>query len=363
MANSALAPHAPRLTATPAERVPVDRLRVPEGFRVELWASGMPGARTMARGDDGTIYMGTRVIGRVYAVRDEGGRRTVRTVAQGLTQPNGVAFRDGALYVTAINRVLRYDGISSNPSAQPTELTAAFGLPTDPHHGWKFTAFGPDGKLYMNVGVPCNVCAFDEDRYALIVRFAPDGSGREVVARGVRNSVGFDWQPGTGVLYATNMGRDWAGDDAPEDTLHRLDRVGEHHGFPYCSAGTFQDPAAPSQRACSEFPAPAALLGPHTAALGMRFYDGAMFPAEYRGRAFVARRGSWNREQKAGYDVVSVRFGADGRTVEAVEPFLTGLLSGNEFHGRPADVMVQPDGSLLVSDEENGAVYRVTYGR
>ena len=362
-ANSPLAPHAPRLTATATERVPLDAIRVPEGFRVEVWASGMPGARMMARGEDGTVYVGTRTIGRVYAVKDDGAARTPRILAQRLDNPNGVAVRDGALYVTAINRVLRYDNIAANPNAEPVDLTAAFALPTEAHHGWKFTAFGPDGKLYMNVGVPCDTCTFDEDRHALIIRYNPDGTGREIVGRGVRNSVGFDWRPGTNVLYASNNGRDWAGNDTPQDTFLRLNRMGEHHGFPYCSGEGWQDPGH-TGRVCSEFPAPVALLGPHAAALGMRFYTGTMFPEAYRGRAFVARHGSWNRDSKIGFDVVTVALDADGAR-GTVEPFMTGLLdtTANSYRGRPTDILVMPDGALLVSDEENGVIYRVSYGR
>jgi glucose/arabinose dehydrogenase len=362
MANSPLAPHAPRLTVTPPDQLPTDRLRVPQGFRVELWAHGLPGARMMALGGNGTVFVGTRVIGRVYAVTDQGGQRQVRTIAQGLRQPNGVAFRDGALYVTAINEVLRYDGIEGklDSPGQPASMTDAFGLPRDEHHGWKFTAFGPDGRLYMNIGVPCNVCEFDRDRYALLLSFRPDGSDRRIEARGVRNSVGFDWHPQTRELWATNNGRDWAGNDVPHDTLHRIRRPGEDHGFPFC-VGRWNDPALP-QRQCGEFVQPAASLGPHTAALGMRFYTGTMFPEQYRGQMFIARRGSWNRETLSGYDVVVARLDGQGN-VAGVEPFLTGLLdeAGNRFHGRPIDVLQLRDGSLLVSDEQNGAIYRISH--
>ncbi|MFC3127354.1 PQQ-dependent sugar dehydrogenase [Pseudoroseomonas globiformis] len=362
-ANSPLAPHAPRLTATPVERIPVNNIRLPEGFRAELWASGMPGARMMTRGEDGTIYVGTRTIGRVYAVKDEGGTRRSRILAQRLAQPNGLAVRDGALYVVALHQVLRFDNIATTEEPKPVDLTAAFNLPTEAHHGWKFAAFGPDGKLYMNIGAPCNVCEVDESRHAVILRFNPDGTGREVVARGIRNSVGFDWRPGSGTLYASNNGRDWAGNDSPQDTLHRLDRMGEHHGFPYCSGDAWQDPGHKG-RQCSEFPRPVALLGPHTAPLGMRFYDGTMFPEAYRGRAFIARHGSWNRDSKTGFDVVTVRLNEDGST-GTMEPFMTGLLdeAAGTFTGRPTDVLVMPDGALLVSDEDNGAIYRVSYAR
>ena len=363
MAQSTLAPHPPRLTVTPPGDVPMNRLRVPAGFRVAFWAHGMPGARMMALGDQGTVFVGTRVIGRVYAVSEQGGQRSHRILAEGLTQPNGIAFKDGALTVMAINQVLRWDGIEGRLAdpGTPADLTAAFNLPPDQHHGWKFTAFGPAGRLYTNIGVPCNICTFDRDRFALIVSFRPDGSDRRIEARGIRNSVGFDWHPATRELWATNNGRDWAGNDEPHDTLHRIRRSGEDHGFPWC-VGMWADPAM-ERRQCSEFEQPAASLGPHTAPLGMRFYTGTMFPQAYRGAIFVARRGSWNRETKIGYDVVVVKLDAQSN-VTAVEPFLTGLLDeqAQQFHGRPVDVLQLRDGSLLVSDEQNGAIYRITYG-
>ncbi|MBK1658853.1 sorbosone dehydrogenase family protein [Paracraurococcus ruber] len=365
MATSSLAPHAPRLTVTPPDQLPLPALKVPAGFKVELWAHGAPGARMMAEGPNGTVFVGTRAIGRVYAISDQGGQRQVRTVAGQLNNPNGIAVRDGALYVVAINRVLRWDGIEGkldNPGA-PTDLTAAFGLPTEEHHGWKFAAFGPDGRLYLNIGVPCNICEYNRDTHALIVSFNPDGSGRRIEGKGIRNSVGFDWNPATRELWATNNGRDWAGNDMPNDTLHRIRRSGEDHGFPYC-ASNWRDPAIASGPAtCSEFAAPAALLGPHVAALGMRFYTGTAFPAEYRNQIFIARRGSWNRDRLSGYDVAVAKLDAQGN-VTGVEPFLTGLRdeANNRFLGRPVDVLVRRDGSLLVSDEQNGAIYRITHG-
>lgn len=359
LAASPLAPNAPRLTVTPKDQVPVDRIHLPEGFKAEIWAHGMPGARMMARSPDGTLFIGTRTIGRVYAVGPDG---KTHTIASGLNQPNGVAFHGGSLYVVAINRVLRFDGIEGKLDAPPTpvELTAAFGLPSDEHHGWKFTTIGPDGKLYMQVGAPCNICAVDENRHALLVRYNLDGSGREIVARGVRNSVGMAHHPVTGQLWFTNNGRDWAGEDEPEDTLGVVQKVGEHFGFPYCHMGTMQDPDV-AGRQCSEFSPPVLRLGAHTAALGMRFYTGSMFPAEYRNSIFIARHGSWNRTQRAGYDVVRISFDAAGKPT--MHPFLTGLLDGNSFLGRPTDVQQLPDGSLLVSDEQAGAIYRITYAK
>jgi glucose/arabinose dehydrogenase len=366
MASSSLAPHSPRLTATAPEQIPVAQIRVPDGFRVELWAHGMPGARMMALGDNGTVFVGTRTIGRVYAVTDQGGQRSSRVLAQGLRQPNGVAFRDGNLYVVAISQVLRFDGIEQkldNPG-QPVNLTQAFGLPPEEHHGWKFTTFGPDGRLYMNVGVPCNICEFNRDTHALLVSFNPDGSGRRIEARGVRNSVGMAHHPVTRELWATNNGRDWAGNDIPHDSLHRVRQSGEDHGFPFC-VGNWADPAASgSPRQCTEFTQPAAYIGPHVAPLGMRFYTGTMFPESYRNQIFIARHGSWNREQMAGFDVVVAKLDAQGN-VTGTEPFMTGLLDerAQRFTGRPTDVLQLRDGSLLVSDEQNGAIYRVTYGR
>ena len=302
---------------------------------MELWAHGMPGIRTLAEGPNGTIFGGSRTIGRVYAVTEEGGQRRVRTLLQQLNQPNGLAVRDGNLWVVAINRVLRYDGIEGkldNPG-EPADLTAAFNLPTEEHHGWKHIGFSPDGRLYMNVGVPCNICEFDRDRFALILSFRPDGSDRRVEARGVRNSVGFDWHPATRELWATNNGRDWAGNDTPPDTLLRIRRSGEDHGFPFC-VGEWNDPAVP-RRQCSEFAQPAAALGAHIAPLGTRFYTGTMFPEQYRNQLFIARRGSWNREQLSGYDVVVARIGADG-ALPGIEPFLTGFRDegSNQFRGR-----------------------------
>ncbi len=362
MAASTLAPHPPRLTVTPVERIPTAALRVPEGFQVELWAHGLPGARVMVRGANGTIFVGTRAIGRVYAVRDAGTERQVSVLMQGLTQPSALAIRDGSLYITAINRMLRVDNVEANlTNPTPVDLTAAFNLPEAPHHGWTHIQFGPDGRLYVPRGVPCNICDTDGERYALIASFNPDGSDRRIEARGVRNSVGFDFHPRTGQLWFTNHGRDWAGQDNPSDTLHVNMRRGEHHGFPWCASG-FQDPAV-NGRLCSEFPPPAMILGPHVAPIGTHFYTGTAFPEQYRNALFIANRGSWNRSRLAGYDVIVVREVEGGRLVQ--EPFLTGLRddANQRFLGRPAGLLTMPDGSMLISDEENGAIYRVSARR
>jgi glucose/arabinose dehydrogenase len=362
MANSTLAPHALPPTVTPPDRLPVAQLRVPPGFQVELWAHGMPGIRMMTRAEDGTIFAGTRVIGRVYWIREQGGQRQTGVFAQGLTQPNGVAMRGNALYVAAIDKILRFDNATANLSSPtPTDITSAFDIADDAHHGWRHIAFGPDGRLYIPRGVPCNICEADGDKYALIASFNPDGSGKRIEARGVRNSVGFDFHPTTGKLWFTNHARDWAGNDNPSDSLHVAIRAGEHHGFPWCMAG-FQDPAIPSTRVCAEFPPPAVILGPHVAPIGTHFYTGTAFPEQYRNALFIAHRGSWNREKLAGYEIVTVR-DVEGRLVK--EPFLTGFRddANQRFLGRPAGLLTLPDGSMLMTDEQNGAIYRISYRR
>jgi glucose/arabinose dehydrogenase len=319
----------------------------------------------MVRGDKGTIFMGTRQLGRVYAITDKDGKREAKVVIQGLTQPNGLAFKDGTLYVFAINKVFRYDNIEDKLDSvgQPVELTDKFGLPPEIHHNWKYAAFGPDGKLYVQVGANCNICEVNPGVHGQIRRYKADGSGMEIVARGVRNTVGFDWHPVTKELWFTDNGRDWAGNAGPQDELNRLPKgmEGANFGFPYCHADGIPDPDVSRPMACAGVVMPAALTGPHSAGLGIKFYTGDMFPAQYRNVAFIARRGSWNREQKFGYDVVTATPQPDGTAV--IQPFMTGLLDeqANAFFGRPTYVLQLPDGSLLVSDENNGAIYRITY--
>ncbi len=363
--DQGLKPHPTPPVAAAAEKLPVDKIKLPAGFKAEVWSSGHAGARTMVRGAKGTIFMGTRGLGRVYAITDDMGKRHVRTLASGLTQPNGLAFKDGALYVLAINRVLRYDNIEDkldNPGT-PVDLTKAFDLPPEAHHNWKYADFGPDGKLYIQVGAPCNICEINPGVHGQIRRYNPDGSGMEIVARGVRNTVGFDWHPVTKELWFTDNGRDWAGNDGPQDELNHVAKgnEGANFGFPYCHANGVVDPSVKKPNACAGVTMPAALLGAHAAGLGIKFYTGKMFPKSYQNVAFIARRGSWNREQKNGYDVAIARTSGGKATIQ---PFLTGLLDAkaNAFHGRPTYVLQMPDGALLVSDEQNGATYRISYG-
>jgi glucose/arabinose dehydrogenase len=359
-----LKPHATPLTVTPPEKITLNKLKLPAGFKVELWAHGMPGARMMVRGDKGTIFVGTRMIGKVYAVTERNGKREHKVIAEGLQQPNGVAFKNGTLFVVSIDKVLRFDDIEDkldNPT--PVDVTDKFNLPPSTHHNWKFAAVGPDNKLYMSIGAPCNLCEINTGLHGLIRRQNLDGSHIEIVARGVRNSVGFDWHPQTKELWFTDNGIDWAGDDGPQEELNRVaaNAIGAHYGFPFCHADGIPDPELKRPNPCAGVVLPAALLGPHAAALGMRFYTGKMFPASYRNGAFIARRGSWNRSKKFGYDVVFAKINGAKATIT---PFMTGFLDtqANEFWGRPVDVLQLPDGSLLVSDDHNGAIYRVSYG-
>ena len=362
MANSPLKGHPPRLTVTPQNDIAVSRLKVPAGFKVELWASGFPGGRAMALSDSGKkVYLGSRVIGRVYEVTDDGQKRTVRTVIDKLTMPAGVAFKDGALWVFAIDRVLRFDGIEGNPEVQPVDLTAKFDLPPQQHHNWKYVAFGPDGKIYVPFGAPCNICEPPKE-YAQIRRYNADGSGKEVVALGVRNTVGFDWHPKTKELWFTDHGRDWMGENTPHDELNRVSKPGLNFGFPYCHAEGVADPDVKKADPCNGVTKPVALMGPHTAVMGVKFYTGDMFPASYKETMFIARRGSWNRTNLSGFDVVTVKASPDGKGAK-VTPFLTGFMDPktNDFWGRPVYLLQMTDGALLVSDEQNGAIYRISY--
>ena len=344
----------------PTAAAELDELTLPPGFRIAVYAADVPDARQMALGPPGVVFVGSRSEGKVYAVVDrDGGNRTVHVVASGLNMPSGVAFRDGALYVAAVNRILRYRDVARDPAHPPKPEVVTDAYPSDPHHGWKFIAFGPDGRLYVPVGAPCNICTPPGPLHATITRLDLAGGRPEVVARGVRNSVGFDFDPANGDLWFTDNGRDWLGDDQPPDELNHLTKVGEHFGFPFCHGNGLRDPEHNAGRACSEFTPPARELGPHVAAIGMRFYTGRMFPGKYRGGVFIAEHGSWNRSTPIGYRVSFVKI-ENGRAT-SYEPFAAGWLKGGAASGRPADVLVMPDGALLVSDDKAGRIYRITY--
>ncbi len=357
-----LAPISGPPLATPLAKLPLDKLTVPDGFKIEVYASGLANARSMRQSPDGTLFVGTRAVGKVYAIPAKvgpDGKREVKTIATGLHRPNGLAFHDGSLFVAELSKIWRYDGIEAHLDEVPKPVLVYDDLPKDEAHGWKFIAIGPDDKLYVPVGSPGNI-TMPPDTHAQIRRMDLDGKNVEVIARGVRNTVGFDWNPITKQLWFTDNGRDWVSEDIPNDELNVLTEPGKQHfGFPYCHQGTFTDPEYGWGHSCAEFTAPAALLGPHTASLGLRFYTGAMFPADYRNAMFIARHGSWNRTRKLGGDVVVARLGSDGK-VASVEPFLSGFLQDNKYVGRPVDVLVADDGALLVSDDYNGAIYRIS---
>jgi glucose/arabinose dehydrogenase len=353
--------------------LPLERIKLPAGFSIAVFASGIPNAREMVLGDKGTLFVGSRSAKTVYAVIDRDHDQKadqVLTIASGLNDPSGVAFRNGSLYVAEVSRITRYDGIEDKLTSPPQPVVVNKDLPTESHHGQKFIRFGPDGMLYVPVGGPCNVCERPDDpRFATILRMKPDGTATEIFASGVRNTVGFDWHPRTRELWFTDNGRDLLGDDIPPDELNHAPKKGLAFGFPYCHAGDVKDPEFGDKRACSEFQPPARKLDPHGAAIGMRFYTGRMFPPEYQHQIFIAEHGSWNRSVPIGYRVMVAKL--EGQKVTSFTPFAEGWLQGTgttrgnttngQTWGRPADVMVMPDGALLVSDDLAGVIYRISY--
>ncbi|MDP6582474.1 MAG: sorbosone dehydrogenase family protein, partial [Vicinamibacterales bacterium] len=352
-----------------AQQIPLDKITVPPGFLIEVYAPDVPNARSMALSPTGTLFVSTRQAGNVYAVldRDQDQKADdVITIASGLMMPNGVAFRDGSLYVAELNRVLRYDDIEARLENPPEPVQVGGDFPSERAHGWKFIRFGPDGKLYVPVGAPCNICdrTGEDMRFATINRMNPDGSGQEVFAHGIRNSVGFDWHPETGELWFTSNGRDRLGDERPGDTLNHAPQIGMHFGFPFCHQGDIPDPEFGERRGCDEFTPPAQTLGPHVASLGMRFYTGSMFPERYRNQIFIAEHGSWNRSPEAGHTGFRITVATlDGNRVTDYSVFAEGWLDpDNTSWGRPVDIQVMPDGALLVTDDSAGAIYRITYG-
>lgn len=343
----------------------LQKLQLPEGFSAEIFAVDVPNARQLAIGDKGTVYAGSRQEGKVYALVDKNGNHkadSIYTIAEDLRQPSGIAYRDGSLYVAAVNRILRYDDIGDRLQNPPDPVLITDNYPTDGHHGWKYIAFGPDGNLYVPVGAPCNICNPDDDIYASITRIHPDGSEREIVAHGVRNSVGFNWHPQTQDLWFTDNGRDWMGDDRPPDELNHLLEDGQHFGFPYKHGRDIWDPefGDEGQEMDATFRPPVQELDPHVAALGMIFYTGDMFPEDYHNQVLIAEHGSWNRSNKIGYRITKVTL----QNEEAVsyESFIDGWLQDNEsIWGRPVDLLQMSDGSVLISDDHSGTIYRITY--
>ncbi|MBU0572942.1 MAG: sorbosone dehydrogenase family protein [Candidatus Margulisbacteria bacterium] len=334
--------------------LPQDKIELPPGFEIEIYAENLPGARSLALSPNGTLFVGTKEQGKVYSVHDG----ITYSIADGLNMPNGVAFRDGDLYVAEIGRILRFPDIEERLSNPPEPDVVNQDLPKDEHHGWKFIRFGPDGWLYVPVGAPCNVCARG-DPYASILRMKPDGSSLEIFARGVRNTVGFDWHPVSRELWFTDNGRDLLGDNLPPDELNRASKAGLNFGFPYVYGNNIPDPQFGKELKMTDFTPPDQELGPHVASLGMRFYTGKMFPDEYRDQIFIAEHGSWNRSEPIGYRISLVRL-KDNRPY-SYEIFAQGWLQNGRAFGRPVDIEILPDGSLLVSDDLAGVIYRIFY--
>ena len=361
------APAAAQPAETAPPRMALERIALPPGFRIDLYADALPSARSMALGDEGTLFVGTfglftgNDVGEVYAVRDNDGDHRaddVLTVLQGLNSPNGIAFREGSLYVAEIHRITRYDDIVRRLADPPEPVVVRDGLPTDPSHQWRYLRFGPDGKLYFAIGAPCNVCERD-DPYSSIVRMNADGSEFEIYARGVRNSVGLAFHSSSGELWFTDNGRDLLGDNLPGDELNRAPRRGLHFGYPYCHQGDVVDPEFGQPGICANFRAPELKLGPHVAALGLTFYMGQQFPAQYQGQLFVAEHGSARRRPPLGHKITLVHI-QDGRA-SGLKVFAEGWFQGEEAWGRPVDLLELPDGSVLVSDDVQGAIYRISY--
>jgi glucose/arabinose dehydrogenase len=341
----------------------LDKIKLPQGFSIKVYAE-VPNARSMALSPSGVLYVGNRAEDKVYAVLDEnkdGHADKVYTIAKGLESPNGVAFKDGSLYVATISTVLRFDNIEASLATPPKPVVVYDKFPTDKHHGWKFIAFGPDGKLYVPVGDPQNISSPDKEIYSTITRMNSDGSGLEIYARGIRNTVGFDWQPQNKKMWFTDNGRDELGEDIPGDELNYAPVAGMHFGHPFCDQGNIVDPQFGKGKRCEDYVAPAKVLDPHVAALGMRFYTGKMFDSSYSNKIFIAEHGSWNRSKAIGYRVMTVQTDSSGKASD-YKVFAEGWLQPDgKVLGRPVDVLVMPDGALLVSDDHAGVIYRITY--
>lgn len=359
-ANSPLHPNFANMLGHPAKDIPVSGFKVPPGFTVELWAGDLQEARSLTLGAKGTVFVSQRLHDGVYAIIDQGGHREVKKILSGLNSPNGLAFSKGTLYVAERERILRYDDIEDHLDNPPPPKVVIDGLPHQDGHFWKFMVMGPDGWLYFNQGSPTNI-TMPSYVQAAILRVQPDKHVFEVYAQGVRNSVGMAFSPITRQLWFTDNGRDWLGEDRPSDKLNRATARGENFGYPFCHQGDILDPVYGKYASCASFVPPEDKLGPHVASLGMRFYTGRMFPADWRDNIIIAEHGSWNRAVKSGYNLTRVILNRAGTKVVKTEPFMTGFLDGQKIIGRPVDVQVMPDGSLLVSDDWNGAVYRVSY--
>lgn len=340
--------------------LPLQQIKLPTGFSISLFAEQVSGARSMAWNGKDTLYVGTRSEGKVYALVDHNGDYQADqkyVIAKNLNMPNGIVYHQGDLYVAEISRIIKFENIDASLSKPPKAKLIYSDLPLETHHGWRYLNLGPDNKLYISIGAPCNIC--DEPGYAKIARLNLDGSGFEIVAHGVRNSVGFSWHPQTKQLWFTDNGRDWMGDDSPPDELNRVTKVGQHFGYPYCHGGVILDPEFGKGKSCSAYVPPVQNLGAHVASLGVTIYSGSMFPQIYYGQVFIAEHGSWNRSKKSGYRISLVTL--KNNLAISYKSFASGWLQGQTSWGRPTDIKELPDGSLLVSDDQANAIYRISY--
>jgi glucose/arabinose dehydrogenase len=347
-----------------ASRLPLNSIKLPEGFVISVFAE-VPNARSLAMSPNGTIFVGNRDEDKVYAVKDTDGDYIADkkwVLASGLNMPNGVAFHKGDLYIAEVSKISKIKNIESALENPGTLEVVYDKYPTETHHGWKYIAFGPDEKLYIPVGAPCNICESADPVYASITRMNADGTGMEIFASGVRNTVGFTWHPETKNIWFTDNGRDMMGDDVPPCELNTASQMNMHFGYPYCHGGTIKDPEFGDKKACPEFTAPVQNLGAHVAALGLKFYTGTQFPQAYRNQIILAEHGSWNRSKKSGYKLSLVTLDSSGKALD-YKPFASGWLDENtqKVWGRPVDVLVMPDGSMLVSDDQAGVIYRIAY--
>jgi glucose/arabinose dehydrogenase len=344
--------------------LPIDRLQLPEGFEIDVYAEDIKNARSMSLSPNGTLFIGTRSAGNVYALKDsdqDGKIDQKWTLMEGGNMPNGVAYKDGDLYIAEVNRILKFSNIEERLDDPGTPEVIYDQYPTEKHHGWKYIAFGPDGKLYVPVGAPCNICESEDPIFNSLTRINPDGTGFEIVQQGIRNTVGFTWHPDDQSLWFTDNGRDWMGDNRPDCELNTATNDGNHYGYPYCHQGDLLDPDFGEGKDCSDYIAPVVKLGPHTAPLGLEFYSGNNFPQNYQKELLICRHGSWNRKEKIGYDVVHITQNESGKL--EMKPFVTGWLSEDkkDVWGRPVDVEMMPDRSVLISDDYADAIYRIYY--
>lgn len=344
----------------------VSKIHLPDGFKISVFATDIKDARSLAVGENGTVFVGNRSEDKVYALVDSDGDYQVDIkyiLAENLEMPNGVAFHKGDLYVAEVNKVWKLPNIENQLAKPPKPILISDQFPSDRHHGWKYIAIGPDEKIYIPIGAPCNICEKEEKKYSTICRMNLDGTELEIFAHGVRNSVGFDWHPITKDLWFTDNGRDMLGDDIPADELNRAAKKGLHFGYPYCHQGDIEDPEFGKTRSCEQYIAPTQKLGPHVAALGVIFYEGNQFPEKFRNQLFIAEHGSWNRSTKIGYKISLVKLDKDYINSLSYEPFATGWLSENKTDviGRPVSLLELSDGSILVSDDFSDVIYRISY--